>query len=276
MLCKTGLPTRVGALPHQRSLAPLQPLPLPAHCFRKLPSIKHAPRRSEGADGPAGSVDGLLCRSAAVPPYPGSTAQPAREGGINWKKGFWTFLGALAILGSIGGAVAALMGWVSSTYALALPMVLPIISLVASLKREGLIAEVGHASHLRVSDLGLLWWQRLERNDISTISEINGESASARWTPLHAMLVAWEAWCAPGPAQPHLEPAQTGFSQPLLHVQPFCTCRITGCSTTACPAPWRATCRGCWPRQGRPWRTCAGSCVPRRALPTNWATSSSG
>lgn len=59
-----------------------------------------------------------------------------------WQKSFWTFIDVVAILGSVGGALAALLGVVSTTYALSLPLVLPVVSLIAALQREGLISEV--------------------------------------------------------------------------------------------------------------------------------------
>lgn len=61
---------------------------------------------------------------------------------VKFFKWFWTFTGFIAILGSIGGALAALMGWFQTSYALALPLVLPIVFLFSALQREGLIAEV--------------------------------------------------------------------------------------------------------------------------------------
>lgn len=59
-----------------------------------------------------------------------------------WKAGLWTFVDVVAILGSVGGALAALLGVVNVTYALSLPLVLPIVSLIAALQREGLISQV--------------------------------------------------------------------------------------------------------------------------------------
>jgi hypothetical protein len=46
------------------------------------------------------------------------------------------------MLGSVGGALVSLLGLFSTPYVLALPLVLPIVSLFASLQREGLIAAV--------------------------------------------------------------------------------------------------------------------------------------
>ncbi|KAL6756181.1 hypothetical protein V8C86DRAFT_2654592, partial [Haematococcus lacustris] len=82
----------------------------------------------------------VRCLSAAQtgsPPAPTGSS----EGGSGIARGFWTFTGVLAILGSVGGALAALLGWFTTSYALALPLVLPVVSLIASLQREGLIAE---------------------------------------------------------------------------------------------------------------------------------------
>lgn len=88
----------------------------------------------------------LTTASASAPAFGAPAPQPPKDDFLGFKKGFWTFIGTVAILGSIGGALAALLGWFSSTYALALPLILPVISLLASLQREGLIAEVGQSS----------------------------------------------------------------------------------------------------------------------------------
>ena len=39
--------------------------------------------------------------------------------------------------------MATLLGWTTVSYALVLPLVLPLVSLLAAMQREGLIAEVG-------------------------------------------------------------------------------------------------------------------------------------
>jgi hypothetical protein len=59
--------------------------------------------------------------------------------------GFWTFVDVVAILGSVGGALAALLGVASASYVLPLPIVLPVVSLVAAMQREGLSSRVGAA-----------------------------------------------------------------------------------------------------------------------------------
>jgi hypothetical protein len=113
-----------------------------------------APRRPRialgwGLRAPAGRLEaavGLARAQAAsgglgaAPPPP----MPPPPGGrsIGLKRSVWTFIDVVAILGSVGGALAALLGWASMSYALFLPLVLPVVSLVAALKREGLIAEV--------------------------------------------------------------------------------------------------------------------------------------
>jgi hypothetical protein len=48
----------------------------------------------------------------------------------------------------VGGALAALLGVVSPTYALVLPLVLPVVSLIAALQREDLTKEVRAALYL--------------------------------------------------------------------------------------------------------------------------------
>ncbi len=83
------------------------------------------------AAAPAGGHD---------PASPAPDAPPT-QGQSAWKT-FWTFTGIIAMLGSVGGALAALTGYFSASYALALPLVLPVVSLIASLQREGLISEV--------------------------------------------------------------------------------------------------------------------------------------
>jgi hypothetical protein len=58
------------------------------------------------------------------------------------KRSWWTVIDVLSLLGSVTGALAALLGWLSPTYALALPLVLPVVSLIAALQREDLQQEV--------------------------------------------------------------------------------------------------------------------------------------
>lgn len=58
------------------------------------------------------------------------------------KRSLWTVIDVLSLLGSVAGALAALLGWLSPTYALALPLVLPVVSLIAALQREDLQQEV--------------------------------------------------------------------------------------------------------------------------------------
>ena len=84
--------------------------------------------------GYSGSMEGMAGPGLppSIPPDPSMKA----------KKGFWTFVDVIAILGSVGGALAAILNLFSGTAVLFLPLVLPVISLVAALQREGLIAEV--------------------------------------------------------------------------------------------------------------------------------------
>ncbi|GIM16319.1 hypothetical protein Vretimale_18950 [Volvox reticuliferus] len=90
--------------------------------------------------------------AAATPPRPAS-ATPAADSDFKLKKGFWTFVDVVAILGSVGGALAAILNLFSGTYVLFLPLVLPVISLLSALQREGLIAEDNRRAYdtLRVS-----------------------------------------------------------------------------------------------------------------------------
>lgn len=69
-------------------------------------------------------------------------ASSSKDGSLGFKRSLWAFIDVVAIFGSVGGAVAALLGIGPTSYVLALPMVLPLLSLVAALNREGLIAEV--------------------------------------------------------------------------------------------------------------------------------------
>ncbi|EFJ48920.1 hypothetical protein VOLCADRAFT_90230 [Volvox carteri f. nagariensis] len=96
-----------------------------------------------------------LCRvsqGTATPPGP-APAPSATDSNISFKKGFWTFVDVIAILGSVGGALAAILNLISGTYVLFLPLVLPVVSLLSALQREGLIAEDNRRAYdtLRVS-----------------------------------------------------------------------------------------------------------------------------
>lgn len=91
-----------------------------------------------------------------------ASAAPAYKDGARPKntvrgvlRGFWTFVDVVAILGSVGGALAALLGVVSASYVLPLPVVLPVVSLIAAMQREGLISQVRflHCSCCRVNQV---------------------------------------------------------------------------------------------------------------------------
>ncbi len=69
-------------------------------------------------------------------------AQPPNRNGTGLARTVWTIIDVAAIFGSVGGAMAALLGIGPASYVLALPMILPVVSLVAALNREGLLAEV--------------------------------------------------------------------------------------------------------------------------------------
>ncbi|GLI71314.1 hypothetical protein VaNZ11_016472 [Volvox africanus] len=113
-------------LPKQRARFPVQ-------CPRQI----HLRRVAQAAANPPGT---------ASPP-------PATDNDVKLKKGFWTFVDVVAILGSVGGALAAILNLFSGTYVLFLPLVLPVISLLSALQREGLIAEDNRRAYdtLRVS-----------------------------------------------------------------------------------------------------------------------------
>jgi hypothetical protein len=95
-------------------------------------AIASLPRRSLIVAAAAASASPPATDREQDPPKPRSFARSA-----------WAFVDVLAIFGSVGGAVCALLGIGTTAYVLALPMVLPVVSLIAALSREGLIAEVG-------------------------------------------------------------------------------------------------------------------------------------
>ena len=84
----------------------------------------------------------LVAAAAAVSSHstevtPSNTA--SRSG--RWRQ-VWTVVDVLSIFGSVGGALSVLLGIFSASYALALPIVLPVVSLIAALERESLLREV--------------------------------------------------------------------------------------------------------------------------------------
>ncbi len=76
---------------------------------------------------------------ASAQPLP--SAVQSKE--VRFKRSVWTAIDAVALLGSVGGALVALLGLVTPAYALTLPLVLPVVSLIAALQREDLGNEVG-------------------------------------------------------------------------------------------------------------------------------------
>lgn len=68
-----------------------------------------------------------------------------------FRRALWTCIDVVAIVGSVGGALASMLNLVSSNYVLLLPLCLPALSLLAAMQREGLIAEVrkGFRSHCK-------------------------------------------------------------------------------------------------------------------------------
>lgn len=80
---------------------------------------------------------GVVVDSAGVSP----DIEPVS--GFGWRKTLWTLVDVIAIVGSVGGALAAMLNLFASSYpVLLLPLCLPALSLLAALQREGLIAEV--------------------------------------------------------------------------------------------------------------------------------------
>ncbi len=106
-----------------------------------LVRLNQAPRKLCPSRVALPAVGPISRRSVAVAAS-SQPAAPATDSNIGFRKGFWTFIDVVAILGSVGGALAAILNLFSGTYVLFLPLILPVISLLAALQREGLIAEV--------------------------------------------------------------------------------------------------------------------------------------
>ncbi len=137
LLHRPGVQTRLLACRHpsQQPVAPLRP------AWRTYGSCSTLFGPQYGFPAPVRPVctqSKLSATSLDVGSPPQGEPSPSQS---IWKS-FWTFTGIFAMLGSVGGALAALLGYWSSSYALALPLLLPILSLIASLQREGLISEV--------------------------------------------------------------------------------------------------------------------------------------
>ena len=93
-----------------------------------------------------------LAQSSPTQAYPPTAAEQAVNNAVNnavnkadtsFRRSLWTFIDIIAIFGSVGGALLALLGIGTTAYVLAFPLVLPMVSLIAALNREGLIDEVG-------------------------------------------------------------------------------------------------------------------------------------
>lgn len=67
------------------------------------------------------------------------TAQADRQG-KDWKQGLWTAIDLTATLGSVGGAIAFVL--TQEAMLVGLPVVLPLLALYASRKREKAVLEV--------------------------------------------------------------------------------------------------------------------------------------
>ena len=80
------------------------------------------------------------------------SAQTDREG-KDWRQGLWTAVDLTATLGSIGGAIAFVL--TQEAMLVGLPVVLPLLALYASRKREKAVLEV--CSAVSLSRAPLLW-----------------------------------------------------------------------------------------------------------------------
>lgn len=117
----------------QARTAPCSPSPLALQ-----PSVTHLAVSQQQylyMRRPRSTVAVVNSSAAASAPAPGGRRFPS-------KRDTWTAIGVACMLGSIAGAAAALMGGVWPVYALLLPLVLPVVSLVAALRRDGLAGEV--------------------------------------------------------------------------------------------------------------------------------------
>ncbi|KAG2443420.1 hypothetical protein HXX76_001778 [Chlamydomonas incerta] len=126
-----------------------------------------------------------------------NSAAPPTDPSITFKKRFWTFIDVVAILGSVGGALAAILNLFSGTYVLFLPLVLPVVSLLSALQREGLIAEDNRRAYdtLRSSlardSSGLLGEARAAIDDVRR--ELKGQNTTAaRLSTIEARLSSLE------------------------------------------------------------------------------------
>lgn len=125
-------------------------------CARSRPPtvLKHAPRRTIALP----ARHSVFAKARHVDDEPHALREEIRRADLSFQKSLWTAIDIIAIFGSVGGAVAALMG-VGTAYVLALPIVLPVVSLIAALSREGLIVEVSRwrrAPHPLILSHGLM------------------------------------------------------------------------------------------------------------------------
>ncbi|GAX74132.1 hypothetical protein CEUSTIGMA_g1581.t1 [Chlamydomonas eustigma] len=133
-------------------------------------------------------------RSEALRPVCARSAQPSayRESGtqdtvlkadLSFRRSLWTFIDVIAIFGSVCGAVLALLGVGVTAYVLALPMVLPVVSLIAALNREGLIVEDNKrqidklSTSLKTGSQGLLSDARMAIDEVR--KELKTQAAAA-------------------------------------------------------------------------------------------------
>ncbi|GFR52203.1 hypothetical protein Agub_g14743, partial [Astrephomene gubernaculifera] len=117
------------------------------------------------------SLGRVACKAAPQPGPP--PIAPNVDPNIKLKKRFWTVLDVVAIFGSVGGALAAILNLFPGTYMLFLPLVLPVVSLLSALQREGLIAEDNRRAYdtLRLS---------LSRDSSSLLADARGALEEVR------------------------------------------------------------------------------------------------
>eukprot|EP00878_Enallax_costatus_P045619 GHUV01055047.1.p1 GENE.GHUV01055047.1~~GHUV01055047.1.p1 ORF type:complete len:209 (+),score=49.99 GHUV01055047.1:265-891(+) len=100
----------------------------------KYSLLKTATARPRGI-ARAAAAPSIVCRATTA------TTATSASANSKLKRSVWTAIDVFALLGSVGGALAALLGVVSPTFALTLPLILPVVSLIAALQREDMTNE---------------------------------------------------------------------------------------------------------------------------------------
>lgn len=238
-------------------------VPIPAATLTPRPAV------AAGAGAQGGVQYGEPPIGAGVPVNAsGQQQQSQQQSSINFKKSVWTFIDVVAILGSVGGALAALLNFATASYVLCLPLVLPVVSLVAALQREGLTAEVrgGDSDASQPGSVGSPMG-----SPVATLQSIR--------TSVHMPVLAPDGWLdgAPEPASP---------SHGLVRVSRACVHpgRVAGAPTGhashlhRCCVPGRSLARLAPPAvtNGGAWPFCALPCCGVQATPidTHWQPSS--